>query len=368
MNESDLISAKIQDRYEILELIGKGGMQYVYKAKDLLLGREVALKTPQNNSALKRFARSAIVSARINHPNVAKTLDYIETQKRPFLVEELIVGENLDKALLEKVAQLDPYLIARVFHHLVKGLAASHHVGVLHRDIKPANIMVADNYQLSALKITDFGIAKMAGDVLDEAVEKGEDSISASSTAVGALPYMAPESISDPKSVTLAADVWSVGALVYTLLTGEKPYGVGLKAVAKIVEAKPPIFPDFLMHKEQFVPLVESLQKLIGLCLQKDPLKRPSADTLVTECGKLCYPIRVRYVGTVNRLLYNGSCGFISSSKGDVFFHQDSVYGRNLKVSINDQVLFSKFRGGGASRAHPVVRMEPSSGHNGHPL
>jgi serine/threonine-protein kinase len=359
MNGPHTVRDIVQERYEIIHFIGKGGMQFVYKAKDLLLGREVALKTPQNNSALKRFERSAVVSAKVNHPNVAKTIDYIEAKERPYLIEELIVGEDLEQALLTRAKQLDPYLVARVFHHLVKGLAASHHVRVIHRDIKPANIMVEGGYQISAIKITDFGIAKMAEEVINEAVEKGEDSISASSTAVGALPYMAPEAITDPKSVDESADVWSVGALVYTLLTGNKPYGTGLKAVAKIVEARPPEFPAFLTSKAQFKLLVQDLRKLIELCLQKEPSKRPTADTLVEECGKLCYPIATRQFGIVRKLLYSGgTCGFIASEGDDVFFHQESVFGQASTVSVGDHVMFSRFPGGGAARAHPVVRME----------
>jgi len=359
MNGPHTANDVIQGRYRILSLIGKGGMQFVYKAKDLVIGREVALKTPQNNSALKRFERSAIVSARVNHPNVAKTIDYIETKDRPYLIEELIVGEDLEQALLTKVKQLDPYLVARVFHHLVKGLAASHHVRVIHRDIKPANIMVENGYQITAIKITDFGIAKMAEEVINEAVEKGEDSISASSTAVGALPYMAPEAITDQKNVDKSADVWSVGALVYTLLTGSKPYGTGLKAVAKIVEARPPEFPAFLTSKAQLAPLVEELKKLILSCLQKDPTKRPTADILVERCGMLCYPIATRQFGVVRKLLYQyGTCGFITSDGDDVFFHQESVFGQASTVSVGDHVMFSRFPGGGAARAHPVVRME----------
>lgn len=358
MNGPHQPGERVFDRYEICSLIGLGGMQFVYKARDLWLGREVALKTPQNNSALKRFARSAIMSARVNHPNVAKTLDYIETADRPYLIEELIFGEDLEKALLTRVNKLDPYLAARVFHHLVRGLAASHHVGVVHRDIKPANIMVEGAYQLTAVKITDFGIAKMAEEVINEAVEKGDASITSSSTAVGALPYMAPEAITDSKNVKISADIWSVGALAYTLLTGIKPYGEGLKAVAKIVEARPPEFPLDLQAKVQFAPLNSKLQNLILMCLQKDPSARPTADILLNECGDLCYPIADRHFGQVRRFVYTGgTCGFINQADSDVFFHQDSVCGPSLSVNVGAAVMFSKYPGGGAPRAHPVVQM-----------
>jgi serine/threonine protein kinase len=152
----------IRDRYKIIDNIGEGGMQFVYAARDRILKRKVALKTPKNDSAKKRFKRSAIVSARVNHPNVAKTLDYLEDNNRQYLIEELINGEDLDKAFLKKMKCLDPYLAARVFHYLAKGLAASHHAGVIHRDLKPTNIMVTDRFELTSIKITDFGIAKMA--------------------------------------------------------------------------------------------------------------------------------------------------------------------------------------------------------------
>src|SRR5215467_8183899 len=105
----------VGDRYEIEEFIGEGGMQEVYRAGDQLLGRSVALKAPKNASATKRFQRSAIVSARINHPNVAKTLDYIETSHRAYLIEELVVGKDLGRVLADFFTFVDPYLAAMVF-------------------------------------------------------------------------------------------------------------------------------------------------------------------------------------------------------------------------------------------------------------
>jgi serine/threonine-protein kinase len=228
------IGEKIAYRYQIKGFVGEGGMQYVYCAWDSILNRYVALKTPKNLSAEKRFHRSAIVSAKVNHPNIAKTLDYLEENERPYLIEELINGQDLSKAILSKVDFLDPFLVARLFHHLSKGLAASHHAGVIHRDLKPTNIMVNGAFQLTDIKITDFGIAKMAEDEIVEAAEGGEDTISASATAVGALPYMAPEAIDTPRDVGLKADIWSLGAMMYELLTGSKPFGKGLKAVRHI--------------------------------------------------------------------------------------------------------------------------------------
>lgn len=349
-NSGDLI----QGRYDIIENIGEGGMQIVYAAMDRVLHRKVALKTPKNDSAKKRFKRSAIVSARINHPNVAKTLDYLEDNNRQYLIEELIEGTDLDKALLKNTKFLDPYLGARVFHYLAKGLAASHHAGVIHRDLKPTNVMVTGGFQISEIKITDFGIAKMADQEIVEAVEGGEESISASSTVVGALPYMAPEAIDTPKEVGTPADIWSIGAMMYELLTGEKPYGMGLKVIAKILEAKPPVFPTFMTSNAQFAPLSNQLIQIVLQCMQKDPSARPTADALVEQCGNLCYPIEPRCIGIL-REIRHGSWGFIVVGGEDVFFHLACVYGDRPKPG--DKVMLSKFRGGGAWRALPVVKL-----------
>jgi len=343
----------IGDRYRIKGFVGEGGMQFVYRAEDLILQRDVALKTPKILSAEKRFKRSAIVSAQINHPNVAKTLDYFETTSRAHLIEELIDGEDLYKCLLERLDCIDPYMAAKVFHHLAKGLAASHHAGVLHRDLKPTNIMVGGGLQLTSIKITDFGIAKMANKEIEDAALGGTDTISASATAVGALPYMSPEAIEFPLEVTLKSDIWSIGAMIYELISGTKPFGQGLKAAHSIIEAKMPVFPEFLTSNPQFSPINSKLKEIIASCFAKDPNSRPSADALVAECSKICYPTAPRFTGTIKAVQY-GAFGFISSKQmSDTFFHMQSVYGR--RPAEGDQVIFSKFSGGKADRAHPVV-------------
>lgn len=347
----------VAERYEVKDFVGEGGMQYVYHAFDKILQRDVALKTPKVESAEKRFHRSAVVSAMVNHPNVAKTLDYFEEEDgRDYLVEELILGLDLDKAILSESKFLDPFLASKLLHHLSKGLSASHHAGVIHRDLKPTNIMVTGGFQLSSIKITDFGIAKMAGDEIADAAEGGEDTISTSKTAVGALPYMAPEAINTPRDVSIKVDIWSLGAMMYELLTGNKPFGTGLKAVHSIIEAKIPEYPNFITKNPQFGGLSNELIEIVNSCLQKLPDDRPTADKLVAMCGDLCYPVSERHFGRVKSYKYN-AWGFISVEHGeDVFFHRDSIYGNDL--GVGDKVMFSEFNGGGANRAYPVVKLD----------
>ncbi|MGZ3763005.1 MAG: protein kinase domain-containing protein, partial [Mucilaginibacter sp.] len=272
--------------------------------------------------------------------------------ERRYLIEELIVGGDLDKVILKATKYVDPYLVAKIFHYLAKGVAASHHVGVIHRDLKPTNIMVLGGLQIHGIKITDFGIAKMAEAELEAAAEGGQETINNSQTAVGALPYMAPEAIETPKDVSTPADVWSLGAMMYELLTGLKPFGSGLLAVHKIVQAKSPVFPPFITNNAQFAYLSKELITLILQCLQKDASARPTADQLVEYCGQLCYPNNERFLSSVKSIKFN-AFGFIYDGPEDVFFHMNSVYGD--RPSEGDQVWFSKFIGGGAWRAHPVV-------------
>ncbi len=163
----------IGGRYRICKFVGEGGMQRVYLAEDSVLSREVALKVPKNNAANRRFHRSAVASARVNHANVAKTLDYFTEGDGQFLVEEFVKGKDLGRVLEEDVRFLDPLMAARVFHRLAKGVAASHRAKVVHRDLKPSNIMAVGGRRVLDVKITDFGIAKMAEEELENAVQGG---------------------------------------------------------------------------------------------------------------------------------------------------------------------------------------------------
>ncbi|WP_417540010.1 serine/threonine-protein kinase [Marinobacter sp.] len=351
------LGQEVGGRYKIEEFIGEGGMQYVYKAHDLLLGRKVALKTPKNNSATKRFRRSAVVAAKVNHHNVAKTLDYINESGNRYLIEELVEGSDLQAALMQRAKFLDPYLAACIFNQLARGLSAAHHAGVIHRDLKPTNVMISGGYSLRELKITDFGIAKMADEELSEAAKGGTSTLTTSQTAVGALPYMAPEAIETPDLVGPPADIWSIGAMFYHMLTGDFPYGNGLKAVRRILANEIAPAPKFMSANPQFSFLARDLLDISLSCLKSDPGQRPTADELVQRCESLCYSKSPRYEGSVKSVYYN-RYGFIARVAGDdVFFNQSSVYGPQPAIP-GSKLCFSMFKGGGAWRAHPVIVLD----------
>jgi eukaryotic-like serine/threonine-protein kinase len=351
----------VGNRYVVETFVGEGGMQEVYRAIDRSFGRSVALKAPKNPSAKKRFDRSARMSAKVNHPNVAKTLDYIEEGGSNYLIEEFIEGSDLQARLNTEFYFLDPHLAAHVAHHLAKGISASHHVGVFHRDLKPSNIMVSHDPSLTVVKVTDFGIAKMAETEIDDVMNAGDDeSITGSKTVVGALPYMAPEMITNSRSATLSADIWALGALLFHLLVGERPFGQGLQAIPKIVKRDLPRKSTVLSPGTQFSGLIDELWAVIESCLQLDTEARPLADDLVKRFAGICYSTAPRMTGWIkNYRIGTGDWGFIGSTEeSDCFFHKESFYGNKPEPGM--AVNFAPFPGDPSPRAFPVLPLRPA--------
>jgi serine/threonine-protein kinase len=344
-------------RYAIVSELGSGGMQHVYRAYDRLRGVEVALKTPQAGQVLKKFANSAIISARINHHNVAKTLDYLEEDGAPYLAEELVEGGTIEEACLAPAGFVDPHTGARLFRLLAKGLAASHHAGVVHRDLKPSNIVVGGGYNLDSVKITDFGIATLTEEVFEEEItERGDITKTTSGTVKGALPYMAPEMMFRKTGdyVGREADVWSLGAVMFHVLTGTLPFDEGLIVPANVMTGKRAPWPTFMTNNQQFASLAQSLQELIEWCLQKAVADRPSADDLMNACNDLMYYSGTWVTGRVHNMPAP-SFGYIYGSDGrKAFFHRDSTYGPT-KPTVGAKVLYSSSDGTPHQRAFPLI-------------
>lgn len=349
-------------RYTVQSWIGAGGMQNVYCANDEFFDRLVALKMPKEDAAVRRFEKSAVVSARVNHANVAKTLDYFLEGESAVLVEELVEGYDLSRLVPDFLPYLPPSAAARLLHMLAKGLAASHHVGVIHRDLKPSNIMVVGGYKFVEAKITDFGIATMAAGEIAPWAEGDDKGATQSKTVLGAIPYMSPESIVDFKSSDKPSDVWSIAAIVYEVLSGEKPFGRGPASIAKILGGKPPASPS-LIAPSQFRGLGTELYKLLLSCLSFAPAARPTADQLVAECTKLCYSLDEYEIGQISKTP-NSYWGFITGtgSKG-LMYHRESFYGNNTRV-VGDKLWFGRHSGAGNDRAFPIVKLAPPKKEN----
>jgi tRNA A-37 threonylcarbamoyl transferase component Bud32 len=204
---------------EIVERIGLGGMGVVFKAKQPRLDRTVALKVlPKRLAATlgfpERFKREGRVLARLNHPSIVTVHDYGESGGFCYLLMEYVDGVNLRQAM--KVGRFTPEQALKVVPDICTALQYAHDQGVLHRDIKPENILLNAKGEV---KIADFGIAKL----LDET---GQDMLLTQSGAkLGTAPYMAPEQIEQPSSVDHRADIYSLGVVLYELLTGELPLG-----------------------------------------------------------------------------------------------------------------------------------------------
>jgi serine/threonine-protein kinase len=363
----------IAGRYRIDAFHLEGGMQEVYKCFDLALERVVALKTPRDGVVDKRFSRGAQMGARVEHPNLAATLDYVEEGFNRCLVEEFIEGKDLGRRLASDFVFLDPALAAWVVHNVAKGLQAAHRVGICHRDLKPSNIMASADGHMEVIKLTDFGIAKLAEKELESEMdkfEKDQNTLTSSNTLLGAVPYLAPECWSDWSSAGQPADIWALGAIACHLLLGKPPFGGGKGAIMKMaqaelagrVEVNPPEW--FGKHLET-ARLEQELWALVQDCLQVDPDFRPKADEVVQKCEAFCYSVAPRMTGVISTypIIYpNGGkakAGFIEvDGNGTAFFHNTDFFSAGIKPKVGQRVNFGIAAGEPRERCSPVLLLQ----------
>jgi tRNA A-37 threonylcarbamoyl transferase component Bud32 len=204
---------------EIIELIGQGGMGFVYKARQPKLERFVALKIlPQASTTdprfAERFTREGRLLARLSHPNIVTVHDFGQANGFFYLLMEYVDGVNLRQAM--HAGRFTPEQALAVVPRICDALQFAHNEGILHRDIKPENILLDSK---GRVKIADFGIAKLIGE------PQGEAHLTASGGALGTPHYMAPEQVEKPSSVDHRADIYSLGVVFYEMLTGELPIG-----------------------------------------------------------------------------------------------------------------------------------------------
>jgi hypothetical protein len=252
-------------RYRLDEVLGVGGMSTVWRAHDAVLGRDVAVKLLSGRHAGDTASRQRIrvearAAAALSHPNVAQVHDFGETvhdgRRTPYVVMELVPGPTLEERAA--AAALPPVVVFRICAEVAAGLAAAHADGVVHRDVKPANVIIAP----TGAKVVDFGIAA-ATDPGGAADLDGE--------LLGTPDYVAPERITDD-AVTPASDVYSLGVLLFKLLTGHLPWAAD--GATDLIDAH-------LYSEPAPLPAIAGVPndviELCRRCLSKDPTGRPTA-------------------------------------------------------------------------------------------
>jgi eukaryotic-like serine/threonine-protein kinase len=272
--------------YEVLGLLGRGGMGVVYKARQHSLDRLVALKFLPEECArdpvwLARFRREARTASALNHPNICTIYDTGECAGRPFLSMELVEGHTLERLVGHRLAAEE---LARLIGQAARALAAAHAASVVHRDIKPANLIVRDD---GIVKVLDFGLARR---LPTDGNQRTPPSGAATDpgTRVGTLLYMSPEQ-ARAQAVDAAADIFSLGLVLYELGTGQHPFRADSEVgVLHAIVSQAPVPPARLNPE-----IPASLDALIQHMLTKDPRLRPTAAEVEAALTELSVKVPV---------------------------------------------------------------------------
>jgi serine/threonine-protein kinase len=270
MSWMDTARGTLAGRYELAEVIGRGGMGAVYRGVDLVLGRAVAVKmlpgtlADQDPTSVARFEREARAAAALSHPSVVAVYDTGADETARFIVMELISGRSLE-AIVRDQGPLEPDRAAAIAAGVADALAAAHAAGIVHRDIKPANVMIASN---GSVKVLDFGIAR----AMDSTT------LTQNASVVGTAAYMSPEQALG-KPADERSDIYALGCVLYALLAGHPPFsGDG---AAAILNQHAHVAPRPLAGKNSRV--APELNALVLEMLAKSPEDRPQTAAEVRD-------------------------------------------------------------------------------------
>jgi serine/threonine-protein kinase len=256
----------IADRYRIMALIGHGGMGEVYRATDLKLSQQVALKFLPDSvigdeAVLERFHNEVRIARQVSHPNVCRVFDIGDYAGQPYISMEYVDGEDLG-SLLRRIGRVPHDKGLEMSRQLCAGLAAAHDKGVLHRDLKPANIMIDGRGQLL---IMDFGLAEIAQKIAGQEVRHGTPA------------YMAPEQLTG-KEVSVRSDIYSLGLVLYELFTGRRAFEAStLAELIRLREHTTPLSLGSLVQE-----LDPAVERVVLRCLDPDPAHRPATALAVS--------------------------------------------------------------------------------------
>lgn len=265
---------KISDRYQIIKSIGEGGMANVYLAYDTILDRNVAVKVLRGDLAndekfVRRFQREALSASSLSNPNIVEVYDVGEDNGEYYIVMEYVEGKHL-KALLKKRGKLTVPEVIDIALQITNGLSVAHDSYIIHRDIKPQNILILEN---GLIKITDFGIA----------VAMNATQLTQTNSVMGSVHYLPPEQASG-KGATLQSDIYSIGILMYELLTGKLPFRGDNAVEIALKHLKEPM-PSI---RDELPDIPQSVENIILRASAKNPKNRYSDAREMHEDLKTC--------------------------------------------------------------------------------
>jgi serine/threonine-protein kinase len=261
------LAARSLGPYEVVALLGSGGMGDVYRARDPRLERDVAIKVLRGTpgaEAMERFRTEARAVAAITHPNIMAVFDYGEDEGVAYIVYELLEGESLRQRIIRgQVAWRDAVGIAA---DVATGLAAAHAKGIVHGDVKPENIFITSEGRVT---LVDFGLARLARTPQPDAHEQPTEPVDASANIVGTLAYMAPETLRG-EPATPASDVFALGCVLYELITGRQAFGTGspITTITNILSGEPPPM------TQPMAEVPPEIDAIVQRCLAKQPSSR----------------------------------------------------------------------------------------------
>ena len=251
---------KISDRYQIIKAIGEGGMANVYLAYDTILDRDVAVKVlrgdlDNDEKFVRRFQREALSASSLTHPNIVEVYDVGEDHGQYYIVMEYVEGRHL-KDLIKKRGKLTLSEVIDIMLQITDGMSVAHDSYIIHRDIKPQNIMILEN---GLVKIMDFGIA----------MAMNSTQLTQTNSVMGSVHYLPPEQ-ANGKGSTLQSDIYSMGIVMYELLTGKLPYKGDNAVEIALKHLKEPL-PSI---REELPNIPQSVENIIIKATAKNPKNR----------------------------------------------------------------------------------------------